>query len=144
MRGKLRHIVLLVVAFCLLTGSIGVAATHRFCAMLGMSQMEEAGLKSDGSDCCAAEKKSSCPAEVTKVDQQSCCSFSVTYHKLDIPSILKFSKVELLAISPMLTTSFLVPPVATVPVIGSWAFYSDSSPPLAGRELLHRLHTLIV
>ncbi|WP_210490711.1 hypothetical protein [Rufibacter aurantiacus] len=144
MRGKLRHIVLLAVAFCLLTGSIGVAATHRFCAMLGMSPIEEIGLQSGGMECCAAEKKSSCQDEVTKVEQQSCCSSSVTYHKLDIPSTLKFSKVELLALMPVLTTSFLMPPVSTAPAIGSWAFYSDSSPPLAGRELLHRLHTLIV
>lgn len=134
--------VLLVLAFSLLTGSVGMAATQRFCAMLSMAPSQEMTRKMEEMGCCKAKKKASCPDGTTRVDKTPCCSVATTHHKLDIPSTLKLSKVEFVALPPALASVFLLPPVALTPIEGSWPFYSDTSPPLAGRALLHRLHIL--
>jgi hypothetical protein len=129
-------------AFSLLTGSVGVAATQRFCAMLGMGPSHEMTWEMEKMGCCAAKKKPPCPEGTTQVDKTPCCSEATTHHKLDVPTTLKFSKVEFVALLPALTSVFLLPPVATAPVKGIWPFYANTSPPLAGRDLLHRLHIL--
>ncbi|RNI29281.1 hypothetical protein EFB08_07625 [Rufibacter latericius] len=110
--------------------------------MLGMAPSQDAAQKMEEMGCCTAKKKPACPEGTTQVDKTPCCSVSTTHHKLDVPSTLKFSKVEFVALLPALTSVFLLPPVATATVEGSWPYYSDTSPPRAGRDLLHHLHIL--
>ncbi|MBA9076408.1 hypothetical protein [Rufibacter quisquiliarum] len=149
MRTKTRHIVLLLLVFSLLTGSVGVAGTQRFCAMLGMAIPSSAAAKKmEKMGCCSKKKKApACPKpdkapKTTSVSKKACCSEATTYQKLDVETSLKFSKVEFLAIAPALTSTFLLPPVTLATEANSWPLYSDSSPPLAGKDLLHRLHIL--
>ncbi|WP_207435011.1 HYC_CC_PP family protein [Sabulibacter ruber] len=142
MAWKTRNIVLLALAFCLLTGSVGVAATQRFCAMLGMPVSPDSGEKGQKMNCCTKKQKPACPETTAKVDKAKCCSISVTHHKLDVQSALKFDKVEMVALPPMLVNTFLLPPTPTSIQTKAWPLYSDTSPPVAGRELLHRLHIL--
>ncbi|MGV3540984.1 MAG: hypothetical protein ACO1OQ_14310 [Rufibacter sp.] len=148
MRTKTRHMVLLLLVFSLLTGSVGVAGTQRFCAMLGVAIPSAAAKKMEKMGCCAKKKKApACPKpdkapKTTSVSKKACCSEAVTYQKLDVESALKFSKVEFIALAPALTSTFLLPPAITPAISGGWPLYSDSSPPLAGKDLLHRLHIL--
>ncbi|WP_205502037.1 hypothetical protein [Rufibacter psychrotolerans] len=142
MQWKTRPIVLLILAFSLLTGSVGVAATQRFCAMLGMTAAPSAAKKMADMGCCSKKQKPACPEAAAKVGKEKCCSVSTTHHKLDVESLLTYDKVELVALPPMLVSSFLLPLVPTAAPATTWPLYSDSSPPLAGKELLHRLHIL--
>ncbi|MBC3538663.1 hypothetical protein ACFSC6_19650 [Rufibacter sediminis] len=107
-----------------------------------MSPSQDPAQKMEEMGCCATKKKAACPEGTTQVEKASCCSVSTTLHKLDIPSTLKFSKVEFAALPPALASVFLLPPVVGAPEEGAWPNYSDTSPPLAGRALLHRLHIL--
>jgi len=142
MRGKLRHIVVLAMAFSVLTGSVGMAATQRFCAMLGMAASPAAADKMEKMGCCSKREKPGCP-DSPKLEKKNCCSVSTTYNKLEVESALKFSKVELLALPAAIANPFPLPPVAfTVSTASTWPFYSDTSPPLGGRDLLLRLSIL--
>ncbi|WP_181306816.1 hypothetical protein [Rufibacter sp. XAAS-G3-1] len=107
-----------------------------------MAPSQDAAQEMEAMGCCEAKKKPACPEGTTQVDKTPCCSVFTTHHKLDIPSTLKLSKLELMALPPALTSVFLLPTVVLTTVEGSWPNYSDTSPPLAGRDLLHRLHIL--
>ncbi|RNI27107.1 hypothetical protein EFA69_13100 [Rufibacter immobilis] len=145
MRWKSRNIVLLLLVFSLLTGSVGMAATQRFCAMLGMDSKPAASKEMKAMGCCTKKQKpTSCPEAAAKVEKQKCCSVSTTHHKLDVQSALKFDKVEVLTLQPMLVSSFLLPQISATAQSSTWPLYTDTSPPLAGKDLLHRLHILII
>lgn len=141
MRGKLQHIVVLAMAFSILTGSVGMAATERFCAMLGMVPKASAMEKMEKAGCCEKKEKPACP-DAPVLDKEDCCSVTTTYHNLEVESTLKLTKVELVAVPVFLSNPFPLPPVQKVAALNTWLFYSDTSPPLAGRDLLHRLHIL--
>ncbi|MFC6999195.1 HYC_CC_PP family protein [Rufibacter roseus] len=141
MRGKLQHIVLLAMAFSILTGSVGMAATERFCAMLGMAPSAMAVEKMEKAGCCAKEEKPVCP-DAPVLEKKDCCSLTTTHQKLEVESTLKLTKVEMLAIPAFISNPFPLPPVQEAVVLSTWPFYTDTSPPLAGRDLLHRLHIL--
>jgi hypothetical protein len=134
--------VLFLLVFSLLTGSVGVAATQQFCAMLGMSSSTAAAAEMKAMGCCAKQEKPACPAGAASVDKTPCCSSATIFHKLDITTSLKLSKLEFSVAPPMLVHSFLLPPPVLPLVTEKWPFYTDTSPPLAGKDLLHRLHIL--
>lgn len=144
MLGKLKHILVLALAFSVLTGSVGMAATERFCAMLGVSLDSPGQEKMEKMGCCSKKEKPACPTE-TKTAKKKCCSVSTTFQKLDIESSLKLQKVEFVSMPMALANPFPLPLAAVLaPTASTWPFYADTSPPLAGRDLLHRLHTLII
>lgn len=134
---------LLALVLCLLTGSVGVAATQRFCAMLGMSS-PAAAAKMQRMGCCQKARKNHCAKDQNQAQlDKKCCSVATTYHKLDITTSLKFNKVELAALPPMLLPSHFFTLLVPVQSSGTdWPLYSDTSPPLTGRELLQRIQLL--
>ncbi|WP_192821369.1 hypothetical protein [Rufibacter sp. LB8] len=144
MHRKTRHILLLLLAFNVLTGSVGMAATQRFCAMLGMAPSAAAAEKMEKMGCCKAKKKTPvCPtAETTTLDKTPCCTVATTFHTVDVAPTNKLPKVEFAVLAAVPETSFLVPFLGAQSVSKGWPLYSDSSPPLAGIDLLHRLHIL--
>lgn len=144
MLGKLKHIAVLAMAFSILTGSVGMAATERFCAMFGVTLDGPAQAKMEKMGCCSKEEKPGCPVKL-KMDKKKCCSISTTYEKLDVESSLKFSKVEFVSLPAVLANPFPLPLVArTTPTSDNWPFYSDTSPPLAGRDLLNHIQVLTI
>jgi hypothetical protein len=144
MRPTYRHILLLLLSFSVLTGSVGIAATQRFCAMMGMEISPAKAEKMEEMGCCKkkAQPKKSCEAGAAQVEKKGCCSSSTTYHKLDNLALKLTDKVVFYFLQPALVSSFLVPPTMVLVTSSSWPSFTDTSPPLAGRDLLTRLHIL--
>ncbi|WP_460893398.1 hypothetical protein [Rufibacter soli] len=140
MRVKLSHLVLLLLVFSLLTGSVGVAATQRFCAML--STTAGADQKMEDMKCCSKKAADSCPEKAPRFIKKPCCTFSTTYQKLEVVSSAPSSKVQFPVILSVPTSFFSQPGFSALATQVAWPLYSDSSPPLAGRQLLQRLHIL--
>ena len=140
MRGKLSHLVLLLLVFSLLTGSVGTAATQRFCAMLSIAQGSDQKMEDMG--CCSEKATDPCPEEAPRFIKKPCCSFSTTHQKLEVVSATPISKVQFPVVLPFQARSFLQHISQASATLVAWPLYSDSSPPLAGRQLLQRLHIL--
>lgn len=134
MNQTIRHTITLLLTLSILLGSVGVALSEQLCLMTGlkMSAIQE---KADG--CCQK-------AEAQDAEEEDCCTNKLSFEKLEPVSFLKSLTPE----SPLFFAA------AFTPLFTTWApyavvdqrilTYSDSSPPLYGRHLLHRLHTLIV
>nr|WP_255594387.1 hypothetical protein [Pontibacter sp. HSC-14F20] len=123
----------------ILLGSFGVALSEQLCLMTGLRTpaSQEA---MDG--CC--EKPDSQEHDEQQTDEDDCCTTELSFEKLEPVSSIKTLSLEVpvffaLAFTPLFNT--WSPTVATDQRILT---YSDSSPPLYGIQLLHRLHMLIV
>ncbi|AKQ45982.1 hypothetical protein TH63_10545 [Rufibacter radiotolerans] len=119
---------------------MGMAATQRFCAMLSTSPAT--GQDLEGMGCCAEKATNDCPEEAPRFARKPCCSFSTTHQKLDVVSVAPISKVQFTAFFPAQVPFLLRPVMAARAATVAWPLYSDASPPLTGRQLLQRLHTL--
>lgn len=133
----IRHTVLLLLTLSILLGSVGVALGEQLCLMTGL-KMTAAQEQVDG--CC--QKSDS--QEHEEQEDEDCCTTAMTFEKLEPVSSIKGFTLELpvffaIQFTPLFTT--WAPATATDQRILT---YSDSSPPLYGRLLLHSLHILIV
>lgn len=130
----LKHSAILLLTLSILLSSVGVAFSEQFCLMTGLKGKATA-VKMDG--CC--EKTPD-----TQAEEDSCCDVKVSYEKLEPVSASKAFSLELPALFP-LQFNFFAPQTANFPAYEQRIYtYSDSSPPLYGRALLHSIHTLIV
>jgi hypothetical protein len=130
----LRHTVTLLLTLSILLGSVGVALSEQLCLMTGL-KMPAAQELADG--CCQKP-------EAQDAGEEDCCITKLSFEKLEPISFLK-------SLSPEPPLFFAI---AFTPLFTTWApyalvdqrilTYSDNSPPLYGRHLLHSLHTLIV
>jgi len=130
----IRHTVTLLLTLCILLGSVGVALSEQLCLMTGM---REYGTEKPMDHCCEA------PVSQAD-DEEGCCTVALSFEKLEPVSSLKVFQLEApvffaVPFTPLFTT--WSPSLATDQCVYT---YSDSSPPLYGRSLLHRLHILIV
>ena len=92
--------------------------------------------------CCASKKLPACPKGGSTLDKETCCKVATSYQKLEIETGLVISKVQFtLALPQPALPSFLFGR-STPTLPQAWPFYTDTSPPLAGRQLLQRLHIL--
>ena len=144
MRPTYRHIILLLLAFSVLTGSVGIAATQRFCAFMGMEMSSVKKGKTEKAGCCHKKEtpQQACQETAAQVDEKQCCFSSTSYHKLDNLAVKSGDKFAFYALQPALVSSFLMPPTVALASAWSWPIFTDTSPPLAGRDLLTRLHIL--
>lgn len=130
----IRHTVLLLLTLSILLGSVGVALSGQLCLMTGI---RESGTGKSMDHCC--------DDPVSQADDKDgCCTVALSFEKLEPVSSIKGFTLELPAIcainfTPLFST--WAPAIATDQRILT---YSDSSPPLYGRQLLHSLHILIV
>ena len=132
MRNTFRHTVLLALSLSVLLGSFGVALSSRFCEMTGLSPYA------------VAAQPDACCEHPVDGEADDCCEKQVSYEKLEPVQEHKAFRLPqpLLAHSASLRPAFpFLAGATTLPRIYT---YSDSSPPLFGRQLLHFLHTLIV
>ncbi|WP_237144119.1 HYC_CC_PP family protein [Pontibacter pamirensis] len=129
----LRHTVPLLLAFCVMLGSVGIALSEQLCLMTGLRKVE-ALAHTDG--CCEGEKAAN--------EEDSCCTEEVTFAKLETVSSQKALAIALPVflyeeVTPVFSGLFSSLPTDLRPLT-----YSDSSPPLYGRKLLHLLQVLII
>jgi hypothetical protein len=135
----IRHTVTLLLTLSILLGSFGVALSEQLCLMTGI-RTPAAQEQMDG--CC--QKPDSQEDDKQGSEDDDCCTTAMSFEKLEPVSSLKAFSLELpvffaVNFTPLFTT--WAPAVATDQRILT---YSDSSPPLYGRQLLHSLHILIV
>jgi hypothetical protein len=130
----IRHTVTLLLILSILLGSFGVALSEQLCLMTGlkMSAMQE---QADG--CCQEP-------DTQEAAEDDCCTTELSFEKLEPVSSIKVFNLDApvyfaLSFTPLFTT--WAPATALDPRVLT---YSDSSPPLYGINLLHRLHILIV
>jgi hypothetical protein len=135
----IRHTVTLLLTLSILLGSFGVALSEQLCLMTGL-RMSAAPEQADG--CC--EKPDSQEHEEQEATEDDCCTTELSFEKLEPVSSIKSLSFEVpaffaLAFTPLFTT--WAPATAIDQRILT---YADSSPPLYGVKLLHRLSILIV
>jgi hypothetical protein len=133
MKSTLRHTVPLLLALCVLLGSVGIALSEQLCLITGMKKADSLALE----DGCCQEKG---PA----TEEDTCCTEEVSFTNLETASSQKITDLTLLAFfqsAVKLSSKAKPEALATDQRILT---YSDTSPPLYGRGLLHRFHVLIV
>ncbi|WP_299820943.1 hypothetical protein [uncultured Pontibacter sp.] len=125
---------MLLLTLSILLGSVGVAFSEQFCLMAGI---KTTALAQDMDECC---KKPSDP----DADTDDCCTERVAFEKLEPVSSLKVFNLQLPVYFPHHIKLF-TPQQAVLQASAQLVYtYSDSSPPIYGRKLLHQLHTLLV
>ena len=134
MKSILRHSILLLLILSVLLGSVGVAFSEQFCLMAGVRASE---LDEVADECCEQE-------ESTDKEKDDCCDEAVQYEKLEPVSSLKAFNLQLPVYFPDQLKPFLPKQAASQAAEQLVYTYADSSPPLYGRRLLHKLHILIV
>jgi hypothetical protein len=127
------HTVPLLLALCVLLGSVGVALTEQLCLMTGLKKVEALA---HSEDCCQQKG----PA----TEEDTCCTEQVSFAKLETASSQKITDLTLPAFfQAAVKLSYKAKPEALA-TDQRILTYSDTSPPLYGRGLLHRFHVLIV
>ncbi|WP_222621690.1 HYC_CC_PP family protein [Pontibacter cellulosilyticus] len=134
MKNILRHSVLSLLILSILLGSVGVAFSEQFCLMAGVRASE---LNEVADECCEQEKTANKEAD-------DCCDEAVQYEKLEPVSSQKAFNLQLPVYFPNQLKPFLTKQAASQAAEQLVYTYTDSSPPLYGRKLLHKLHILIV
>ncbi|WP_345157754.1 hypothetical protein [Pontibacter saemangeumensis] len=132
MKRLLHHTVPLLLALCVLLGSVGIALTEQLCLMTGLRTVEvlaHAG-ESCGKNCASAG--------------EDCCSVEVSYTKVATVAAQKAALPALPVLLPAAGTLHGTPWLYRPGADQRLPAYSNSSPPLYGRSLLHRLQVLIV
>ncbi|WP_438804758.1 HYC_CC_PP family protein [Pontibacter akesuensis] len=130
MRYTHRHIAVLLLAFSVLLGSVGVALSETICRMAGT----DTRIAASADACCSKPRQAE--------EKDSCCEKEVSYDKLEPVAAQKQHTL-------LVPVFFLTPlkPLLPQQIIAAEAkvyTYTDSSPPLHGRNLLHRIQVLIV
>ena len=128
----MHHIVPLLLALCVLLGSVGIALTEQLCLMTGLRTVEvlaHAG-ESCGKGCASAD--------------EDCCSVEVSYSKVATVAAQKAALPALPVLLPAASKPHCTPRFQRPAEDQRPLARSDSPPPLYGRSLLHRLQVLIV
>jgi hypothetical protein len=128
-----RYTVTLLLTLSILLGSVGVALSEQLCRMTGM---KEPVTQKQPDGCCEEPASES--------DEEDCCTTQLSFEKLEPVSSLKVFHLEAPVFFAVALKPLLLPGPTATTTDQRILTYSDSSPPLYGRSLLHRLHTLIV
>ena len=134
MKSILRHSILTILTLSILLGSVGVAFSEQICLMAGM---KTSSLTEENDGCC--EEK----ATKEKATDE-CCAVKVLYEKLEPVSSSKAFALQLPVYFPHHIKPFVLPQINFTAADERIYTYTDSSPPVYGRRLLHQLHILIV
>ncbi|MCX2740176.1 hypothetical protein [Pontibacter anaerobius] len=133
MRSILRHIVLLALTLSVVMGSVGVALSKQLCQVTGLQPASASSLPET---CCAAPEN--------KESKDDCCQEHVAYQKLEPVPEQKLFHLQVPLLAPDIQLPDALKYASGInPHIRVYT-YTNTSPPLHGRQLLHFLHTLIV
>ncbi|MDX5345862.1 MAG: hypothetical protein LPJ89_02640 [Hymenobacteraceae bacterium] len=134
MKGLTRHIAFtFLLCFSVLFSSVGMTLQEHFCLMSGEP------VEQTNDHCCTKDE-----AKAEKTDGENCCELHTEHQKLEPVQQLKTFSLQLPAFFPAPQTFSFVPEQVAVQQTDLSLFYSDSSPPLAGRNLLTFIQILIV
>ena len=139
MKTLLKRSVCLWLSLAVLIGSVGLTVSEHICltsgkVLLSFHQKEDPCTKHGKTDC---EKPGSEP-----VVKKKCCEFKLDQHKLELASQVKFKQLSFVWHAPQFN---FAPVYATVfQTQQATLQYTNSSPPLYGKDLLFSLHLLRV
>ncbi|WP_461489278.1 hypothetical protein, partial [Pontibacter sp. HJ8] len=128
-----RHTVTLLLTLSILLGSVGVALSEQLCRITGL---KESVMQKQPDGCCQEPASGS--------EEDDCCTTKLSFEKLEPVSSLKIFQLEAPVLFAVALKPLLLPGPTATTTDHRLLAYSDSAPPLYGRSLLHRLHTLIV
>ncbi|GAB3526789.1 hypothetical protein GCM10027443_02440 [Pontibacter brevis] len=114
-------------------GSVGIALSEQLCLMTGLKKVEA-----------LAHADSCCGDEQPATEEDGCCTEEVSFAKLETVSSQKTMAIAV----PVFFYSEVKPVytswLSSLPTDQRLLTYSDSSPPLYGRQLLHRFRLLLI
>lgn len=126
-------------SFAVLLGSVGLTVSEHICltsgkVLLSYQQKE---------DPCSKHAKSDCEKPTPELAlKKKCCAFKLDQHKLEQAAQQKLTQFTFTWIAPEITFSPVFPSVLqTEQAVYQ---YTNSSPPLYGKDLLYSLHILRV
>ena len=122
-----------------LFSSVGLTVSEHICltsgkVLLSFQQKEDPCTKHAKADC---EKPTG-----ALVLKKKCCEFKLDQHKLELASQVKFTQFTFTWLAPQLAFPLVFPTVLQTEQ--EVFLYSNSSPPLYGKDLLFSLHILRV
>jgi hypothetical protein len=139
MKTLLKKSVCLWLSLAVLFSSVGLTVSEHICltsgkVLLSYQQKE---------DPCAKHAKSDCEKPEAKVVvKKKCCEFKLDQHKLELASQVKLTQFSFTWVAPQITFSPVFPTVFQTEE--AVLHYTNSSPPLYGKNLLYSLHILRV
>lgn len=126
-------------SFAVLLGSVGLTVSEHICltsgkVLLSYHQKE---------DPCTKHAKTECEKPSPELAfKKKCCEFKLDQHKLELAPQVKFTQFSFAWIAPQITFSLVFPTVLQTEQ--AVLQYTNSSPPLYGKDLLYSLHILRV
>ena len=143
MKTFLLRIFCLLMAFQVLFASTGFAMYEHFCKIKGAKTYS---LTISKKSCCSYKKQNKSDEKQTVLKRAKCCSDQVTYHKIS-PNASQGHKIDFQNLS-----------LVCIPVsIGAYTYeqvsenisknnllYSNSSPPLSGRDIVIFVQSLLI
>jgi len=139
MKSLLKRSVCLWLSLLVLLGSVGLTVSEHICltsgkVLLSYQQKE---------DPCAKHAKSACEKPAPELAfKKKCCEFKLDQHKLEQAAHQKLTHFAFTWITPQSTFSPVFPTVLQTEQ--QVLTYTNSSPPLYGKDLLYSLHLLRV
>lgn len=131
MNNLIRHTILLLLALTIALGSVGVALGQQLCQMVMVESADRA-------------EKACCSESESSGTEDDCCKLEVTYKKLDLVTTTKADLLDkILLTSPAIVYAYSFE-LSAPAIVKQVLSYSDSSPPLTGRNILLLKHMLQV
>ncbi|WP_241739217.1 hypothetical protein [Pontibacter beigongshangensis] len=133
MKGIIRPTFVLFLTLCILLGSVGVALSETLCHMVAFKPAEE-----------QTQPDSCCQKAAAGTEADDCCTEELTFEKLEPVSAQKTFQLDTPALFPLTAPAFALHRILDGSLKPLTLSLSDSSPPRAGRQLLHFIHILII
>jgi hypothetical protein len=141
-----KHIVSFVLAVHILLSSVGIALHKRICSMPEMGTSISLFVADDEA-CCAKKTTKHCQKPVKKRPPVNpCCEFESDFLKTDFNTPISASlEIDFQILATIIELPFAYQPDNLL-IINQLAIplYTDTSPPLSGREILLQKHTLLI
>jgi exosortase/archaeosortase len=143
MKFFLLRIFCLFMAFQVLFASTGFAVYEHFCKIKGVKTYR---LSTSKKLCCSVDKGINSKQKQSVLKTTKCCSDQITYHKIS-PNASQGHKIDFqnlsLAYVPSSVCAFTYTQVSEI-ISENYLIYSNSSPPLSGRDRIIFLQSFLI
>ena len=142
MKTLLKKSVCLWLSLAVLLGSVGLTVSEHICLVSGKVILSYEHSKHQGDPCAKQKHEAKATACAKPVLKSKCCAYKLDQHKLETATQVKLTQFSFAWIPTQFTFS---PVFSTISQTRQEVLhYTNSSPPLYGKNLLYSLHTLRV
>jgi hypothetical protein len=139
MKTLLKRSVVLWLSLAVLLSSVGLTVSEHICLISGKVMLSYEHKE----DPCTKHEKTDCKnAGQEQLIKKKCCEFKLDQHKLELAAQVKLTQFSFAWVAQPVTFSLLFPTVLQPEQ--EVLQYTNSSPPLYGKNLLYSLHVLRV